>query len=289
MSFPLMTQDLARQLEQSKSDHIESWLQAMREQPGNPFEVDILQRGNVKAFVTRSLPEMSLFNQVIGFGPTEKEHFHEIIQFYHDHGIEQYRLEVNPYHASPDFLALLAAHGFYQSSFEAYLYGVVSFDVPSSSNSIIIRDVTSSDPDLFADIHVEGFREALSRFSEKARRLYRESIKVLYQHPGWHLYLAYINNTPSGMGMLYIHDGKALLAGGATIPHMRRQGCQAALLRHRMLASAHAKCSLIIGQTNVGSTSQHNMERLGMRIAYTGTMNKLNRSHVDAYSNNKGA
>jgi hypothetical protein len=276
MNFPDMTHDLALQLEQSKGDHIESWLQAMQEQPGNPFGVDILQIGNIRAFVARALPEMGLFNQVIGLGPMEKEHLHEIIQFYRAHGMEQYRLEVNPYNASPDFLAYLAMHGFYQSSFEAYLCGVVSTDFPPTSNTVIIRDVTSSNLDLFADIHMEGFREALSHFSEDARSLYRESTKVLYQLPGWHLYLAYVNDIPSAMGMLYIRNGKALLAGGATMSHMRRQGCQTALLCHRVLAAAQAQCSLIIGQTSVGSASQHNMEHVGMRIAYTGTMNKLN-------------
>lgn len=215
---------------------------------------------------------------MIGLGLEEEKQLREVMQFYGENGVEQYRLEINPYYTSSDFLVHLAAHGFYQSSFEAYLYGVVSFDVPSSNTTVTIRDVTFSELDLFADIHVEGFREALSHLSEKTRKLYRECTKVLYQRTGWHLYLAWVNNIPGGMGMLHIQDGRALLAGGATLAHMRRQGCQTALLRHRVLEAAHAQCSLIVGQTSVGSVSQQNMERLGMHIAYTATMNKFKHS-----------
>jgi hypothetical protein len=277
MSFSLMTQRLALQLEQSKGDHIESWLRGMQEQPGNPFGVDMLQRGNVRAFVARGLQEIGLFNQVIGVGPQEQEHLPEIMQFYRDHGVEQYRLEINPYNAPPDFLFYLATLGLYQSSFEAYVYSFVPFEgsVSSSFTTVTIQDVTSSELDLFADIHVEGFREALSHLSDKTRKLYRECTKILYQRPGWHLYLAWVNNIPSGMGMLYMQDGRAVLAGGATIPHMRQLGCQTALLRHRVLAATYAHCSLIAAQTSVGSRSQQNMQRLGMRVAYTASMHKL--------------
>ena len=66
-----------------------------------------------------------------------------------------------------------------------------------------------------------------------------------------------------------MRDGMASLAGGATLPEMRQRGCQSAMLQHRILVAAQAHCSLIMGHANVGSTSQNNMERLGLRIAYT--------------------
>lgn len=51
MSLPYMTRDVALQLEQSKGDHIESWLQGMQEQLGNPFGVEILQMKNARALL----------------------------------------------------------------------------------------------------------------------------------------------------------------------------------------------------------------------------------------------
>jgi hypothetical protein len=239
---------------------------------GNPFGADLVQMNHVRVFAARHLQEIGLFNVVIGLGMQDIYLLPDIIQFYRDHGIARYRLEINPYRATLDFLAALSASGFTLSSFQTCLYGVPTLNpLVSSFPSIIVREVASSEIDLFADLHVQGFQEALSQVPEQTRTLYRESTKALYQLPGWHLSLIFINDLPSGMGMLYIQDGLALLAGGATLPHMRKQGGQTASLRSRLIAAAHAHCTLISAQTSVGSKSQQNMERLGMRTAYTGT------------------
>lgn len=272
MTFPIMTRDIAFQLEQSRADFIESWLQGLREQPGNPYGVDVRRIGNARAFVARSLAEIGLFNQVIGFGSQDKELLDEIIDWYCEHGVKRYRLDVNPYSASPDFLAHLASHEFFQSSFQTYMCGLPTSDPPFASTAVAIREVAYSEVDLFADIHVEGFREVLSHLPEETVRRYRESTKVLSRLSGWHLYLVLVNDTPCGIGMLYIQNGIASLAGGATLPQFRQHGCQTAVLRHRMIVAAYTHCSLVVGQASVGSTSQQNMERLGVRTAYTGTL-----------------
>jgi hypothetical protein len=267
-----MTRDLALRLEQSKGDHIESWLLGMKEQSGNPFGVDILRRGKTRVFVARNLQEIGLFNLVIGFGSQDKGYLGEIMQLYRDHGVEQYHVEINPYHVSPDFLTSIAEYGLSLSRFETYLYGPAPLEPAFPSDPVTIREVAPSELELFADIHVEGYQEALARVPEKTLKLYRECTKVVYQRPGWCLYLAWMNALPAGMGMLYMQDGVALLAGGATLPHLRKHGCQTALLRHRILTAARAQCTLVVAQTNVGSSSQQNMEKLGMRTAYTATM-----------------
>jgi hypothetical protein len=271
MSVPIMTKDVALQLEQAKADYIDSWLLAMQEQMDRPFDFDTLHIGNVRAFVARDLQEIGLFNLVIGLGLHEKELLEEIMRFYRDHGVEKYCIEINPYHVSPDFLAYLASHGFCLSRFETYVYGGVTVTPSSASPSVSIREVTPSEIDLFATLHIQGYQEALAHVPEPTLRLYRESLKVLYGRPGWHLYVAWVHDIPSGMGMLYIQDGRASLAGGATLPNQRQQGGQTALLCHRIQVAAQAQCTLVVGQASVGSTSQHNMERLGLHTAYTGT------------------
>jgi hypothetical protein len=271
MNVPLMTQEVALQLEQAKADYIDSWLQGMQEKNDNSSEIGILRIGNLRAFVAHNLQGIGLFNQAIGLSPHNMELLKEISRFYHDHGVEKYRIEINPYHVSSDFLTYLASHGFSPSRFETYLYGVATITLPYPPTIITIREITASEIDLFATIHVGGYQEALAHVSETQRNLYRESIKVLYQRPGWQLYFMCINNLPVGMGMLYIHNGIATGAGGATIPSYRQKGGQAALGHYLIQVAAQAHCALTVAQTNVGSTSQHNMERLGMRIAYTGS------------------
>ena len=187
-NIPLMTQEVALQLEQAKADYINSWLQGgMQEKTAASSEIDILRIGNLRAFAARNLQEIGLFNRAIGLGPHNKEQLLEIRRFYRDYGVEKYRVEINPYDVSPDFLTYLASNGFSPSQFETYLYGVAVMSSPHPSTIITVREITSSEIDLFASIHVEGYQEALAHVSEVQRGLYRESLKVLYQRAGWHL------------------------------------------------------------------------------------------------------
>jgi GNAT superfamily N-acetyltransferase len=87
--------------------------------------------------------------------------------------------------------------------------------------------------------------------------------------PGWHPYLARVDGVPAAVGMLYARNRTAYLTLASTIPAYRRRGCQTALLRHR-LAGAHALgCNLVTSSAAFDSASQHNLERAGLRIAYT--------------------
>jgi GNAT superfamily N-acetyltransferase len=82
-------------------------------------------------------------------------------------------------------------------------------------------------------------------------------------------FLAEVNGQPGAAGSLWIHNGVALLAGAATIPEMRRQGLQAALLRERMRHAFNHGCDLAMMVAAAGSDSQRNAERKGFQIAYT--------------------
>src|SRR6266567_1361075 len=232
----IMTQDLALQLEQANADSIDSWFRGMLEQAGDDFEVNVYRVGSVRAFAARKMQEMGHFNQVIGLGPEHQHYLPEIFRFYAEQGITQYRLEINPFHVTADFLAYLASLRFYHTGFQTYVFGSTALDPLPPSPTISLHEVTSSENDLFADMHVQGFQEALARAPLPTRQLYRESTKVLCGFPGWHLYLTYVNGTPSGMGMLYLENGRALLAGGATLPQFRKRGSHQALLSHRIQA-----------------------------------------------------
>jgi hypothetical protein len=270
-SVPLMTQEVALQLEQAKADYIASWLQGMQESTEKSSEIAILRIGKLRAFAARHLQEIGLFNRVIGFGPHNQELLQEIKRFYHDHGVEKYSIEINPYNVSSEFLTSLVANRFSPSRFETYLYGIAAMASSHTSTTISVREITSSEIDLFASLHVEGYQEALDHVPEAQRGLYYESLKVLYERVGWHLCFVCINNLPIGMGMLYTQDGMATGAGAAIIPKYRQQGGQTTLIRYLLHEAVRAESTLVAAQTSVGSTSQHNVERLGMRTAYTGS------------------
>ena len=93
--------------------------------------------------------------------------------------------------------------------------------------------------------------------------------QVLFGKPGWHFYIATIEDTPAGIGVLYMNQGIASLAASATLPDYQQRGCHTLLIQKRIHTAFESQCKLFVGQTRFGSTSQNNMERCGMNIVYT--------------------
>ncbi len=270
MDVPIMTQELADRIEQSKANYIESWMQGMREQPGNPFGVAIQHFGRARAFAARNLTHVGLFNRVIGIGPEHAAQLDDIIRFYDVQGVP-YRIDINPYHVSADLLARLVDYGFHESMFQSMLYGVpseVPLDLPPS---LTIQNVSFERLERFVDVYMHGFQEAVHGQGSEVKLL-ASAIEVLYGRAGWLFCLVSVDEKPASVGLLYIQDGVASLAGGATIPSFRNRGCQTVTLAQRFALAAKADCPLIVGQAEAGSVIQTNMERMGMRTAYTRAM-----------------
>jgi hypothetical protein len=75
--------------------------------------------------------------------------------------------------------------------------------------------------------------------------------------------------TPAGAATLAVHDGVASLFGASTrVPH-RNCGVQHALITARLAAAVEEGCDLAVVDTEPGSESQRNVERLGFRLGYT--------------------
>jgi GNAT superfamily N-acetyltransferase len=88
-------------------------------------------------------------------------------------------------------------------------------------------------------------------------------------------FLAEVDGKPGAAGVLSIHDGVALFGGSSTVPELRRQGLQTALLHERMRYAFEHGCDLAMMAALPGSESQRNAERRGFRIAYTRTKWRL--------------
>jgi len=54
----------------------------------------------------------------------------------------------------------------------------------------------------------------------------------------------------------------------ATLPEARGRGAQSALIARRWRDAQDHGCRAVVTQTQFGGTSQNNMERAGMRLAY---------------------
>jgi GNAT superfamily N-acetyltransferase len=259
-----MTRALALRIAKSEADHFESWLSVMQAQEGNPFGIEIRRFGRSVALVNRGMTLGPLFNRVLGFGDTEAGFLEEIVQFYAERDISC-RIDINPYDAGPALFGALAASGLHPFRFHGHLYGL---PLPEDNGPIAAREIRPEELPVWADIWFHAYAESLGVPPVMAEQIAGATC-LLYGQPGWGLYLAFAEGQPAAAGALYVQEGVASLLVGGTLPEFRRRGCQKALLQARMVDAARHGCDLIAAQAGLDTTSQHNMERVGMRIAYT--------------------
>ncbi|HTS35437.1 MAG TPA: GNAT family N-acetyltransferase [Candidatus Solibacter sp.] len=108
-------------------------------------------------------------------------------------------------------------------------------------------------------------------FPEGAPEAYRGLIAPLYQMENALAFVAAIDGKPvaCGTGLVIPEHRVFALCGAGTLTEYRGRGLQTALLRARMSAALAAGCEYAVVVTQGGSTSQHNAERLGFRVAYS--------------------
>lgn len=251
-------------IESSEIDTLWSRLGAIKAINRNPMGVEIQKFGNATAFSVKNIPGPS-FNTVKGLTNDDEKYIENIINFYKQKEIPV-RFELTPAHVSSDLLTYLNRLGFYQLDFHTSLYKTTETKIIEEiiEPKISIRELKTDEFDIFAEIYTKGFKMPAFLKSGVA-----QNNKILYNNQNWTFYLASIDNCPAGIGVLFIKDHIATLAAAATIPSLRNNGIQSALIKKRLYQAYLEECDLIVGQAKFGSISQNNMERAGMRIGYT--------------------
>jgi ribosomal protein S18 acetylase RimI-like enzyme len=161
----------------------------------------------------------------------------------------------------------LSERGFIATGTETVLYRAA----PAPAIPVTDVDIVGVDSPAL----MEDFLDALlngwsipSEHHEPAKANMRGWLDV----PDWTLYFARIDGRPAAAAKLFVKDGVGYFADAATRPEFRGRGLQTALLRHRAALAAQAGAELIYSQAASGSVSQHNMERIGMRVLCTRTI-----------------
>lgn len=259
---PVLTKELARRIEVSEIEMLQSRLTAIQNLPGNPMEVDVEQFGNSTAFSVKGIPGPS-FNTVRGLMAEDTCEIDKILDFYNEKDIPV-QFEITPSFTNSDLLKLLASKGFYQSNFHSVLYGNEFTTFENVNPAISLRKLREDEFDLFADIYVRGF--GLPEFIKPG---IAQNNQVLYQLNEWEFYLATIMGEPAGIGVMFYQNGITTLAASATIPEHRKKGIHRALLVERIKDAHHKGAELVVGQAKYASVSSNNMEKMGLRVAYT--------------------
>lgn len=258
----VLTKELARRIENSEVEALESRLTAIQGISGNPMDIAIKKFGSITAFKSKNIPGPS-FNTVKGICDGDIEHIDNILEFYHQSNIPV-RFEITPAHTSYELLAVLANKGLFQCDFHTVLYSP-DYKILERYNPLIsIRSLERSEFDLFADIYTRGF---------EMPTILKESVaknnEILHSNPSWIFYIAYYKDEPAGIGVLFVNNGIGTLAASTTVPHFRGKGIHKALIIKRFYQSNSLNTQIVVGQARYGSISQNNMEKLGMKVAYT--------------------
>ncbi|OOZ83129.1 GNAT family N-acetyltransferase [Bacillus cereus] len=256
----IMTPNTAQEIENAEINMLSSRLEALQAIKENPMQVQIEQFGSATAFSSKVITGPA-FNTIKGI--TNTTQIDEIISYYQSLQIPC-RFEITPAQGTAELFQYLSEKGFYQSSFHTALYSTPREDPSLLPSNISVRKLKENEFDVFADIYVRGFN--MPSFTKDG---VRQNNEILYNKPGWHFFIAEVQNIPAGIGVLYINKGVASLAASATLPEFQRKGCHTASIQKRIETAIESNCHLIVGQARFGSSSQNNMERAHMKIAYT--------------------
>ena len=126
---------------------------------------------------------------------------------------------------------------------------------------IHVRKVGHHEMEHFAALFTEGYE-----YRDAQATYWHTFAQYGYTAPGFHCFVAEINGTPVGVGVLHIEGAVAFVDGAATLPSYRGQGAQKALLTARIRYARNHGCTYAFSRTRCGSISQRNMEQLGFVV-----------------------
>jgi hypothetical protein len=211
------------------------------------------------------------FNAIRGVGPGTEAELDAALAWFQGNA-RPCAVSISPFDASPGMLAHLAERGLRPTRFMTVLYGIPTSDHSTRiaqphpdfvAPEIVVRRDESPNLDVYLSLWLAS---QPAEEWEELRALGRA------EFADWRCYVALVDGQPAAIAGLYLRDGVGVMASGNTLPSFRGRGCQAALLRRRIADAALAGCDLILSQATPGTISQRNIERVGLRTAYTQTI-----------------
>ena len=264
---PVMTLELARQIEQMDIDYSISRLGGMQAAPGNPLGIQVKNYGNTVVFLIKAWPDFWYGQKVLGLSAMDSAYLAEIVELFRYNDLAC-RFEIIPGNLNETLATRLNELGFIQMGFSTALYGIPKRSLQSLPQGIAVQPVSPVQLDLFIDLYQDCFE--YPRLVEKEKKIVRNWIENA--HTAIDCYIASSGNQPAGIGILFSHGKLSLLADAAVLPRYRASGCHTALIQHRIDRAVERGCELLTSFPAFGSNSHRNLERAGLRIAYTKTM-----------------
>ena len=265
--LPPVDDTLARRLDTVSAAFARDWLEGVAALPGNPRGLRLASFGDAFAAVATGAPDLDFMNRVHRLWPEDAPHLPSILELYAGTGVQPW-FELYPSADGAEAVAgAVARAGAAPVSYATFLYGAAASVPPTGAEGAVhVRTIGPGDVDVFSDVLLRGHG-----VPEHEHELARAGQRHWAGLPGTSLYLATLDGRPAGAAVLRLGDGIGYLANAATLPEMRGRGCQTALLARRIADASAAGCELVAGQATFGSSSQRNMQRMGLQAACTVT------------------
>lgn len=262
MEKPLLhvNQELLMKIEEIEIECWKDYLTGAMDITDNPLGINFSSLGRSTAFLVGASSSL-FFNKTLGFGPEHLEKLEDLLTFYHDNE-KSCTIELIPRQDEYETLLTLARSGLYNSGYTVILFKEIYELITSLNDNINIEEVDKSETNILADIHVKGFQ-----FQGDESEFEHTIVEEGYKHDNFKCYVAKLENQIIGSGSLYIQGDMGIMFGGATIPEFRGRGGQRALLEYRINEALKMGCKTLVSQTDLFSSSQRNLERVGFQIA----------------------
>jgi N-acetylglutamate synthase-like GNAT family acetyltransferase len=220
--------------------------------------------GRTTATRLAALPGHPAYNKARGFNLEDAGHLAAICTFFEQAGVPPH-IEVWAGDASAPLGRCLAEAGFYAAEVGATLVASVegSLRAYAPNPRVQVRQVEGDDT-VYLDTLFEGYG-----LGGQATRIQRAMMTIEHRSPHLRRYLAYLDGHPAAAAGLFTTRQRCYLAGAATLPGMRGQGCQSALIRRRLQDAAAMSGQSVVVTTAFGSPSQANLQRLGFALVHT--------------------
>lgn len=208
-------------------------------------------------------------------GPVEADEIERMEDFFHSRGASV-DVELCPY-ADPSLVQIFKDRGYTLLEFSNVLVRKLAPDDANldSGKEVLIRQPERHEIRLLAETVGRGFFE-----TGDLPPMMLDLFDAFFQNSGGAAFLAEVDGSMAGGGVVILHEGIASLGGASTLPEFRNRGIQTALLQARLAFAARAGCEIAMVTTMPGTISQRNVERQGFRVVYTRTKIQKQRSEV---------
>src|SRR5580765_8114455 len=239
---------LIRRLEAVVDSFAVARLDALAES-GTEFDLRIERFGDSLAPAAPDAPELDFVNR-ISLAPADVPRLEKILDYYAGLGLRPW---LEP---PPDLEAALPV-GVEVLGSQAVLYTAEALAEPDDPR---VREVEGDES--VGRLLLETFGVPAAAIDSNARPLV-----VAAERSDGRFFVADVDGRPAAAAILTLSGDDAYLAMAGTLPEFRGRGCQAALIRARVAAAAG--CEFVVATAAFPSSSHRNLERCGLRTAYT--------------------